>query len=96
MWARNELYVDVCLLEDGSLQFAGQDLKTFGKDEYEYALTVAPGDISKVSAALGGEPGDDVIALLVANAERIIQTGELAWLRSIGIEPGFWSRISMD
>jgi hypothetical protein len=32
-----------------------------------------------------------VIELLVASAEMIIRTGELSWLRSLGIEPGFWS-----
>lgn len=28
IWAHNGLYVDVSLCDDGSLQFAGQDLKT--------------------------------------------------------------------
>lgn len=93
MWARNGLYVDVSLIDDGSLRFMGQDLKTFGDDEYEYALTVAPDDIPKVTAALGAKPGDDVISLLVANAEKIIRTGERTWLQSLGIEPDFWSRI---
>jgi hypothetical protein len=34
-----------------------------------------------------------VIALLVANAQKIIRTGERTWLRFLGIEPEFWSRI---
>jgi hypothetical protein len=93
MWAGNGLYVDVGLLDDGSLEFMGEDLKHFGDEEYEYAITVGPEDVAKVVAALGGPPGGDVIALLVANAHKIIRAGELTWIRSLGIVPGFWSRI---
>jgi hypothetical protein len=93
MWSRNGLQVDASVNDDGTLVISGQDLQTFGDDEYEYALTVARDDVPKVAAALGGAPGDDVIALLVASAEDIINIGELTWLRSIGVEPAFWSRL---
>jgi hypothetical protein len=93
MWSRNGLHVDASVNDDGTLLISGQDLQTFGDDEYEYALTVARDDVAKVTAALGGAPGDDVIALLVDDAEDIINIGELTWLRSIGVEPAFWSRL---
>lgn len=47
----------------------------------------------RVVAALGGAPGDDVLALLSGQAERIIRTGETRWLREIGVKPAFWSRV---
>jgi hypothetical protein len=95
IWRQNGLHVNVSLNDDGTLQISGQDLETFGDDEYEYeyALTVAPDDVAKITAALGGAPGDDVIALLCDDAEDIINIGELTWLRSIGVERAFWSRL---
>lgn len=95
LWAQGGLYVDVELSDTGTLRFSGQDLRdgnVFGRGEYEYELTVGATDVRKVVEALGGAPGVDVIDLLVANAEPIIQTGEMRWLQSLGIKPGFWSR----
>ena len=96
LWARNKLYVDAVLRPDGSLVLQGQDLTSpnmWGMSEYEYALTVAPPDVSRVVAALGGSAGDDVLALLAANAELIVTTGEKRWLGGVGVEPEFWSRV---
>jgi hypothetical protein len=94
-WARNKSFVDVELRPDGTLVFLGQDLNPDNPwgAEYEYALTVQPADVPRVVAALGGTGGDDILALLRANAEQIIGRGEQTWLRSLGIEPGFWSRV---
>jgi hypothetical protein len=96
LWHRNSAYVDAYLLPGGELSFQGQDLNPdniWGGAEYEYAVTVAAGDVPRVVAALGGTAGDDVLALVQANADRIISTGELTWLRGLGIEPEFWSRV---
>ena len=93
MWAQDGLYVDVLLAEDGGLQFMGQDIRNFGDQVYEYVLTVAPDDVAKVTAALGGSLGDDVIALVLANAATIVRTEERSWLESLGIQPGLWSRM---
>jgi hypothetical protein len=94
LWAADRLHVDIRITDGGALEFAGQDLNVRGAvSEYEYVLTVEPADLPAVAAALGGAPGDEVIGLVLAAAEMIAGTGELTWLRSLGIEPGFWSRI---
>jgi hypothetical protein len=89
MWAQDQLFVDVSVTEDGSLRFSGYDLK--GDRDYEYFLTVAEADVPTILAALPGPPEDDVITRLLSNADMIIKMGELAWLESLGITPGFWS-----
>jgi hypothetical protein len=95
LWGRNKAYVDAVLKPDGTLEFLGQDLNPANPwgAEYEYALTVESADVPRVVAALGGAEGDDVLALLRANAEQVVGGGEQRWLRSLGIEPGFWSHV---
>lgn len=86
--------------EDGALVICGRDtrMNPWGPSDSEYALTVVPADVPRVVAALGGgagasDGGDaDVLDLLVGRARDIVLTGERAWLRSVGIEPEFWSR----
>jgi hypothetical protein len=92
LWAANRLYVDASVDADGVLRISGQDLgdNLYG-GEYEYFLTVDATDVPTVVAALGGAPGDDVLELLVAQAEQIIRTGEKTWLEGLGISPGFSS-----
>jgi len=95
LWARDRLYIDAELRADGSLAILGQDLNPgnpFG-GEYEYALTVRAADVPRVVAALGGGPDDDVLALLSGQGEQIVRTGEKRWLREIGVEADFWSRV---
>lgn len=89
LWSKNGLYVDATLQDSGALVFNGQHLRHGW--EYEYSLTVRPDAVPVVVAALGGEPGVDVLALLRANAEFIVRRGEKSWLDSIGITPEFWS-----
>lgn len=95
LWAQGGLSVDAILRADGSLCFAGQDLKPAmpGVDEYEYWITVAAQDVTSLVNALGGKSGEDVLALVSAHGEAIVRTGERAWVRSLGIEPEFasWS-----
>ncbi|HET9518946.1 MAG TPA: hypothetical protein VFO77_14590 [Actinoplanes sp.] len=95
LWSRNQSYVDAVLRPDGALEFLGHDLNPQNPwgAEYEYALRVEPVDVPRVVAALGGRPGDNVLALVRAYGEHIVRRGEQTWLRSLGIEPGFWSRV---
>lgn len=98
LWARDGLTVAASVTDDGSLVIKGQDLRAegffgSGNSEYEYALTVAVEDVQRIVAALGGRPGDDVLELLRANGDDLITTGEMTWLRAIGIEPRFWSHL---
>lgn len=78
--------------EDGALVVCGRDtrMNPWGPSDSEYALTVAPEDVDRVAAALGGD--GDLLDMLEAHARDIVLTGERAWFRSIGIEPEFWSR----
>jgi len=99
LWDRDRLHIWAEFTPRRQLQIAGQDLgppSFIGGGEYEYWLTVEPGDIPRVVAALGGAEGDDVLALLEANGEMIYHAGEQTWLKSLGIEPGFFSYSSMD
>lgn len=98
LWGRHNLYVDARLAPDGTLTLLGQDLNPANPwgAEYEYALTVRPADLPRVVAALGGSDGDDVLALLQANAELVVGRGEQRFLREAGIEPAFWSRVGDD
>lgn len=96
LWARNRLYVDAELRPDSTLVITGQDLNpdnAFGSGEYEYALTVRAADVPRIVAALGGGPDDDVLSLMSTHAEHIVRTGEQRWLREMGVEAEFWSRI---
>jgi hypothetical protein len=97
LWETDGLTVRASLLEDGRLSITGQDLnagRVFGpgNSEYEYGLTVATADVDAVVVALGGRPGDDVLALLELHGQQIVTVGEQTWLRGLGIEPAFWSR----
>lgn len=87
---RARLWVTITLRADGALLIEGQDLG--GAEEYEYALTVEAVDVPRVVEALGGAPGADVLALLEPRGTEIVTLGERAWLRGLGLEPGFWAR----
>lgn len=90
LYEQDNLFVSAYIQDDGVLEIAGQDLsppEAFG-DEYEYFVSVEAADIPTVVAALGGQPGDDVLALLKSHGEKIVSGGEQKWLKSLGIEPG--------
>ena len=89
IYEQDNLFVSAHIRDDGDLEIAGQDLsppEAFG-DEYEYFISVKTTDIPTVVAALGGQPGDDILVLLKAHGEQIVSGGEQKWLRSLGIEP---------
>jgi hypothetical protein len=54
-------------------------------------LTISGDHTFDLIDALGGPAGVDPLDLIEANIGTIVCTGELTWLRSIGIAPGFWS-----
>lgn len=96
MHAADRLFVDASLTDDGELVIAGQDLGRPGMAEYEYSLRVPAADIPTVVGALGGGPGDDVLALLERDGQQIVRRGEKSWLESLGLRPAFWSRTELD
>ena len=92
IWREEGLVVNARLTDDGALEFAGHDLRSSPMgDEYEYWVTVPAKHIPTVIAALDGQPGDDVLDLVARRAESIIRQGEQTWVKSLGIEPGFYS-----
>jgi hypothetical protein len=98
LWARDGLTVAATMADGGALVISGQDLRAesffgSGNAEYEYALTVDADGVRRIIAALGGQAGDDVLELLRANGDNLVTTGEMTWLRAIGIEPKFWSHL---
>ena len=53
--------------DDGTLEISGHDLGPVAAafdGEYEWWYVVEPGNVAALSAALGGEPGEHIIALL--------------------------------
>ena len=98
LWARDGLTVSATLADDGALVIKGQDLRAesffgSGNAEYEYARTGDAAGVRRIVEALGGKPGDDVLELVRANGDNLVATGEMTWLRAIGIEPTFWSHL---
>lgn len=93
VWDKNGLHVSVSRTVDGGLRFDGLDSNPnpFGDSDYEYALTVRRADVSKIMQALDGTAHDDPIELIAAEMKEIVHIGEMTWLRSLGIEPRFWS-----
>ena len=98
LWSKDGLHVQARLDAHGQLVISGQDLRAEqvfgpGAGEYEYGLTVTAADVPTVVAGLGGRPGDDVLVLLGAHGDDLVAAGEMSWLRTLGVEPKFWSHI---
>lgn len=93
MWAAGTPRVNAETTADGSVLISGQDFGHPLCEEYEYWITVRPGDVATLVAALGGADGDDVLALLDQRAEEIVRKGEQTWLEDRGIVPEFFNRM---
>ena len=89
IWERDGTTVWAALKTNGDLEIAGQTLSA--RSENEYWLTVKAADVDKVTAALGGAPGSNVVGLLRANAEDVVRVGEKTWLANNSIPIEFWS-----
>jgi hypothetical protein len=73
-----------------TLVFAGRDTGPSAAymsadGEYEYRLAVGAEHVLTITKALGGQPGDDVLALLERAGETIVRRGERHWLGDLGI-----------
>ncbi len=89
LYDRAGLRVDVVARGDGDIVIEGQDLS--GASEYEYVITVRRDQVPKLVAALGGSPGQDVLALLRAQGEEIVKHGERTWLQEHGVAFELWT-----
>ena len=63
----------------GALRVHGQDLgpgtaMVSSDGEYEWFMTVAAGDVQRLVALLGGQPGDDVLELLEGEGPGLVRT----------------------
>lgn len=88
------------LTADGGITIEGQDLgrgveEAYGEGltEYEWVWAVAPADVTAAVAALGGEPGDDPLAVLAAWMEGHGGLDPGIALREAAVPVEFWSRI---
>jgi hypothetical protein len=84
--------------DNRELVIFGQDLCVppfFGESlrEYEYGLSVAEADIPTVLTALQAAPDADVLDVLERAGSELVRAGESKWLRALGIEFEFWSRM---
>jgi hypothetical protein len=92
-------YLAASPLPDGGLAIDGQDLgpgveAVFGAgcSEYEWTWTVAAPDVPAATAALGGEPHENVFTV-VGRWFREHGTDPGTRLRDAGVPVAFWSRI---
>jgi hypothetical protein len=98
LWAADGLHVWARSVPGRGLEISGQDLRGAaffgpGVSEYEYAFTISPADVPTVVAALGGDPGSDVLDVLASRGAELVKAGESRWLAAQGITPDFWSRV---
>jgi hypothetical protein len=96
-------YLQAALLESGDLVIEGQDLGdelpvpgTSGVTEYEFAWTIPADQIPRLVELLGGEPGDDVLDLLVGRLPDEPSRQLASLLQAHGIEARFWSRFTQE
>ncbi len=86
------------LYADGHLGIEGQDLggavKFFGDfGEYEFAWSASTDAVPGIVELLGGQPGDDPLALLKSWAEEHNGMDPGEFLKQGGAAIGFWSRL---
>lgn len=89
-WLNLDAYLD----PDGTLRIVGQDLgpvtAAISSDgEYEYFYTIAAADVPALVTALGGEPGSDVLELLVQRWSDEASYGLGGAIRSSGVRHHF-------
>ncbi|MDO8119726.1 hypothetical protein Q6346_00190 [Isoptericola sp. b490] len=89
LYDHGNLHVDAVERSDGTIVIEGQDLS--GDGEYEYFLTVFGDQIPSLVVALGGKPGQDVLALLEQHGERIVRHGERRWLVEHHVMADLWT-----
>ena len=75
---------------DGSVGIDGQDLSAGG--EYEWAWSIAPAEVDAAVAAIGGQPGDDLVELLERWSKANDDRDPGVVLKDAGVEMEFWSR----
>jgi hypothetical protein len=100
MFAADGLTVTARLDPHGDLQIDGQDLKNAQlfdprATEYEYSLTIGAADIPVIIAGLGEPPGSDVLDALERHGHDVVNGGETAWLRGLGIHVEHWARVGL-
>jgi hypothetical protein len=69
---KDKRFLDAWVGDDGALHIVGQDLGpataiVSSDGEYEWARTVAPADVPRLVAELGGQPGQDILDVLERN-----------------------------
>jgi hypothetical protein len=96
MRARDGLFVDAVEWSDGRVSIDGQDVRPpsgfGGGGDYEYSYVVPAKQVSRLTAALGGGPDDDPLALLSGKADLLLDYGKEA-LQSLGLPrfgPSAW------
>lgn len=88
------------LRPDGRLLISGQDLGSGveqawggGLREYEWGWSVESSDVPAAVALLGGEPGEDPLAVLVRWTRSHDGADPGSAVKKAGIPVGFWNRV---
>jgi len=92
-------HLEVSQLASGDVSVAGHDIGAAlpgGTSEYEYAWTIPGAEIAELVTALGGGPGEDVLALLVAGFPTNPSARLGPFFEEHGIHARFWSRYGDD
>ncbi len=97
IYAGGTLVVWAGITEDGQLAINGQDLGGHPfSDEYEYFIRIAPEHWPLLRRALAGGEEDDIVEITVANGTRLVEAGEVTWLKAHGVPHSFHTWLGFD
>ncbi|MEX2457756.1 MAG: hypothetical protein WD770_02080, partial [Actinomycetota bacterium] len=96
--AKGSRHLEVARAENGDVVFTGQDLgdgveEIFGEGlrEYEWELRIRAEHVEAAVAALGGEPGPDILTLIERRGLDDVHVRRE--LDAAGVPVEFWSRL---
>lgn len=85
LFATTGVRLDVRADSDGSIVFLGSDVDASLRG-YDYEYRVDAASVPALRKELGGGEDADVLALIEAARDAIMENGEISWLRDLGIE----------
>lgn len=92
LYTTTGIRLDVSVDAEDNLRFEGKEMSSGLEYGYEYAVDAD--QVGKLRASLGAPADTDVLDLVEEHRDELINTGEVTWLRGLGIEGVFSSHMS--